>query len=383
MGFICAICSESVEKIPSGVPDDQKRSRSNLSAGPCGHIFHSYCINKWMSSNVPSSNLCPNCRKCIPKASIVELYPDSYDDHSNPTSPSPEEKAKSEQFDRDIASLKSKLHRVEADFKIQLSLYELLTQDHQDRIAHFNEQKRLKDIEIATLKSDSAVSKQQFELEVQKLKTELQLTHQKLETEKNGRIEDRKKQVDFCEKMCAQLQTQRMEVLVHSLQFQRDAPFQKPDEDLKPGPSRFCKPFKSRPSIINCKPKRGKKMVYEKGQDSDEIEELHLEDTEDDDDIDIMACLDPRPSKRKLPRLRPTNPDISKPKLIKRLPPADLSLSPITLTLSSDSEDEKGLSAAVLASNTSNTSVIETIPGLGQPMPPMEVELIRMDISEV
>jgi len=85
-------------------------------------------------------------------------------------------------------------------------------------------------------------------------------------------------------------------------------------------------------------------MVYEKGPESDEIEEvdLEVEDSEDDDDLDIMAS--PESRKRKLICLRAPSTNQEIPKLkIKRVASNDLSLSPITLTLSSDTEDEVSL----------------------------------------
>ena len=59
MNIACSLCIESFT------------SRSDISSTPCGHVFHTYCIEAWMQNG--QSN-CPQCRKDIKQSQIIKLY---------------------------------------------------------------------------------------------------------------------------------------------------------------------------------------------------------------------------------------------------------------------------------------------------------------------
>jgi len=56
------------------------------------------------------------------------------------------------------------------------------------------------------------------------------MSHHKLEAERTGRVVDQKKHLEFFQRVAAQMQTQQVEILSYSLQFQRDSPIQKTEE---------------------------------------------------------------------------------------------------------------------------------------------------------
>ena len=59
MNFACSTCLESFT------------SKSDISSVPCGHVFHTHCIQEWLKNG--QSN-CSQCRKTCHQNQIVKLY---------------------------------------------------------------------------------------------------------------------------------------------------------------------------------------------------------------------------------------------------------------------------------------------------------------------
>ena len=59
MNSACSTCLESFT------------SRSNISAIPCGHVFHTICIENWFNNN---KNCCSQCRTKCTRDQITKLY---------------------------------------------------------------------------------------------------------------------------------------------------------------------------------------------------------------------------------------------------------------------------------------------------------------------
>ena len=59
MNTECSTCLESISSI------------SDISTTPCGHIFHTECIKKWLQNG---QNYCPQCKKGTTQNQIIKLY---------------------------------------------------------------------------------------------------------------------------------------------------------------------------------------------------------------------------------------------------------------------------------------------------------------------
>ena len=46
-------------------------SLSDISTTPCGHVFHTDCIEKWMQNGAKS---CSQCRKDFRRSQVIKLY---------------------------------------------------------------------------------------------------------------------------------------------------------------------------------------------------------------------------------------------------------------------------------------------------------------------
>ena len=58
MNFACSTCWESLTP------------KSDVSTTPCGHVFHTICIKKWLQSD----QNCSQCRKACKQDKIIKLY---------------------------------------------------------------------------------------------------------------------------------------------------------------------------------------------------------------------------------------------------------------------------------------------------------------------
>ncbi|CAG7687646.1 unnamed protein product [Allacma fusca] len=77
MSFSCPICSDSLARVP-GDPSNTEGAR--ISCAPCGHLFHAFCIQKWLGGNLATSSQCPCCRVAIPRKKCLPLYPTVHED---------------------------------------------------------------------------------------------------------------------------------------------------------------------------------------------------------------------------------------------------------------------------------------------------------------
>ena len=59
MNIACSTCLESFT------------SKSDISTTPCGHVFHTHCIEEWLKNGQKN---CPQCRKTCRQNQILKLY---------------------------------------------------------------------------------------------------------------------------------------------------------------------------------------------------------------------------------------------------------------------------------------------------------------------
>ncbi|CAL8096343.1 unnamed protein product [Orchesella dallaii] len=134
MGFGCPICSEKLEKLPAeGQSRGRREGEVNISAAPCGHIFHSYCIQKWLTGNLASSKFCPCCRKDVPKLRCLSLFPTTYEESILDDSLSQEGGGPVVQCNHGetLTALKNQVQRMTQELEEGKKLYNLLSDDFQ------------------------------------------------------------------------------------------------------------------------------------------------------------------------------------------------------------------------------------------------------------
>ena len=59
MNISCSTCLESFT------------SKSDISTTPCGHVYHTNCIEEWLENGQTG---CPQCRKKCISGEIIKLY---------------------------------------------------------------------------------------------------------------------------------------------------------------------------------------------------------------------------------------------------------------------------------------------------------------------
>ena len=65
VNFACPTCFESF------------KASSNISSTPCGHVFHTDCISKWLQNG--ENNSCSQCRKHCEAQDLNKLYLSEFD----------------------------------------------------------------------------------------------------------------------------------------------------------------------------------------------------------------------------------------------------------------------------------------------------------------
>ena len=68
MSSACSTCLESFTQ------------KSDVSSTPCGHVFHTDCIEKWLKNG---QNPCPQCREDCRKDQIIKLFFSEGDSENN------------------------------------------------------------------------------------------------------------------------------------------------------------------------------------------------------------------------------------------------------------------------------------------------------------
>ena len=90
MNFACSTCLESLTP------------KSDVSSTPCGHVYHTVCIEKWLSNG---QNNCSQCRKACTKDKIIKLFFSESDSENSLIS---EIKAENEKLKMEANESKSK-----------------------------------------------------------------------------------------------------------------------------------------------------------------------------------------------------------------------------------------------------------------------------------
>ncbi|ODN04715.1 E3 ubiquitin-protein ligase TRAIP [Orchesella cincta] len=141
MGFGCPICSEKLEKLPAEAQSVGRRDGEvNIAAAPCGHMFHSYCIQKWLTGNLASSKLCPCCRKDVPKLRCLSLFPTAYEEKGGgPT-------VVQCNHGETLNTLKNQVQRLTQEQDEGKKLYDLLSDDYDVLNNKYRQEKNTSDM---------------------------------------------------------------------------------------------------------------------------------------------------------------------------------------------------------------------------------------------
>ena len=93
-------------------------SISDISTTPCGHVFHTDCIEKWMQNG---SNSCSQCRKDLRQSQVIKLYFSESQSENNLITELEEAKSEAEKRSLKFQEQNDKLRKENSELQGEIS----------------------------------------------------------------------------------------------------------------------------------------------------------------------------------------------------------------------------------------------------------------------
>ncbi|CAH0394005.1 unnamed protein product [Bemisia tabaci] len=211
MQILCAICCEVFTN------DNLKQ----VCSCPCGHIFHSGCINQWFERE----KTCPECRQEVKDKNLIHLF-------FNVEVISGDSEDTIESLKIKLDDLNCQLYSKEADVKFLKHDNESLSEQIQKLSSRLKEIQNSHQITVSTLENRT-----QCLNAVKRRIEELDETHKRLKTEEQEIIRVQKREIDELTRI-NELLRQKLNADYQNLDDSELPPFNRGDFDA-PGSSSF------------------------------------------------------------------------------------------------------------------------------------------------